>query len=628
MALDKDENDSNTSIFVRKVPFHVSSASFSSFFSEIAPVKHAMIVTDSEMKTSKGYGFVSFSTHADAKKAICELKKRSLDGHFLKAEFAKRRHRNDKKDTLKEHKEAEGVSKKLLRPFLIVRNLPWSVRKKDDAFFLKFRKYGKVINVIIPRKKGGKMSGFAFVHMKKMSAAENAIKNINGVELNGRQVAVDWALSQDEWKSFLEKEKKNHEDTSFHSEPSLLEEKDIISCAGSENEINSQDLSIIEEKQGISDVPNDDNEKTLFVKNLSSETTNNILFSHFRQFGSLKYARVVIDSFTGKAKGTAFVCFHNKADMENCLKMYQNILQQSDLVSKKSSILVQNEMINDNAKKFILDGHLLSVFPSLHKKNISEVENSNRKEGKYILKKNFDKRNLFLLNEGYIDSKSPLFNLLSETELSMRNQSLTQRKKLLEKNPSLYISLTRLAVRNIPKDISDKELKALAREACVNFAKEVRENKRMPLTREEKLRDGNPKKGKKGIVRQAKILQEKNGEKRGCGFIEYVGHRWALMGLRWLNGRKISSKKNENIKKSLIVEFALENINVVNRRKERENRDKKKVQSRIDDKILKESEKKRNRDESSDLSEAEDKKRIRLSYIISRKRRERKARRR
>ncbi|KAG5440399.1 hypothetical protein PCK2_000532 [Pneumocystis canis] len=237
---------------------------------------------------------------------------------------------------------------------------------------------------------------------------------------------------------------------------------------------------------------------------------------------------------------------------------YQSLSRQSLLMNKKSSILVQDEVIDDNSKQFVLDGHLLSIFPALSKDEISVIENNNKKERKHILGEKIDKRNIFLLNEGHIDPKSSLYNLLNETERNIRNQNLSQRKKLLEKNPSLYVSLTRLAVRNIPKGLSDKDLKTLARKACVNFAKEVKENERMPLTREEKLRDGNPKKGKKGIVRQAKILEEKNGQKRGCGFIEYVGHRWALMGLRWLNGRKISSKKDENIKKRLIVEFALE----------------------------------------------------------------------
>ncbi|KAG5513378.1 hypothetical protein PMAC_001441 [Pneumocystis sp. 'macacae'] len=645
MAQDKDGNARNTSLFVRGVPVDVSSSSFASFFAEIGRVKHAMIVTDPETKKSKGYGFVSFLTHSDAENAIREVKKRALGGHFLKAEFAKPRHRSDKK-ALEEDMETDKLKKVRLRPFLIIRNLPWSVRKKDHAFFLEFGKYGKVVNVIVPRKKGGKMSGFAFVQMKKMSAAEEAMKHINGVEWDGRHVAVDWALSQTEWKDFLEREKKHVQDMDADGRALLssskskdvmtdtesIESMESMKSASPSNELDSQkdspkDSLIKENWKSQTTSYDNSNEKTLFVRNLSFQTTDNILFSHFCQFGRVKYARVVIDASTGKSKGTAFVCFHHKADMENCLNVYRGLTQHSHLsVNKKSSVL-QNRMVDDNVEKFVLDGYLISVFPALNKEDISAIEDNNRKERRHMLGKNSDKRNIFLLNEGYIDPESSLFHLLNETERDMRNQSLIQRKKLLEKNSSLYISLTRLAVRNIPTDVSDKDLKALARKACVGFAKEVKENKRAPLTREEKLRDGNPKKGKKGIVRQAKILQEKNGRTRGCGFIEYVGHRWALMGLRWLNGRKIGSKNNENGRKRLIVEFALENINVVNRRKERENKNRKRIQLEIEDKVIQRMEKKRKRDENPDLNE-EDKKRRRLSYIISRKRRERKVRKR
>lgn len=620
MAEKDDKNELNTSIFVWKIPLKTTLESFISFFSKITPIKHATIVTDPETKQSKGYGFVSFLTHLDAKKAILELNKREIDGQFLKAEFAKRRNRKD--SSILKNSIVIEKKKKKLRPFLIIRNLPWSIRKKDDAFFSKFSEYGKVINVIIPRRKGGKMSGFAFVHMKKRSEAENALKNINGFELNGRNIAVDWMLSQSEWKEFLEKEKDHQEEKDLENLSESLEED--ITVQTKFDEINFED-TLVEKNEKNLCIPDDNNEKTLFIKNISLNTTNELLFSHFRQFGPLKYVRLVIDTFTRKSKGTAFVCFLNKDDMNNCLELYRNISQKSSLLIDKSSLL-QNEVIDDNIRKFLLDGRLLSVFPALNKEEVSVIQDNNRKERKHMLGKNLDKKNIFLLNEGYIDPKSPFYELLNETDRNMRNQSLNQRKKLLEKNPSLYISLTRLSVRNIPKDISDKDLKALAREACVNFAKEVKENKRMPLTQEEKLRDGNPKKGKKGIVRQAKIIKGKNGHKLGYGFIEYVGHRWALMGLRWLNGRKISSKKNKDIKKRLIVEFALENINVVKRRQEREEKSREKNKLKIQNKVIEQKERKRKRCSSLGSNDLEDKKKVRISYIISRKRRERKTR--
>jgi nucleolar protein 4 len=105
------------------------------------------------------------------------------------------------------------------------------------------------------------------------------------------------------------------------------------------------------------------------------------------------------------------------------------------------------------------------------------------------------------------------------------------------------------------------------------------------------------KKRGKGIVRQAKVVFETPagskvgedtgaGRSRGYGFIEYYTHRNALMGLRWLNGhavdykvegkapksKKAAKEALEDKRKRLIVEFAIENANVVSRRSDREDK--------------------------------------------------------
>jgi len=182
----------------------------------------------------------------------------------------------------------------------------------------------------------------------------------------------------------------------------------------------------------------------------------------------------------------------------------------------------------------------------------------------------------------------------------MREASAKQRKTLIESNPSLHLSLTRLSVRNLPRTITSKDLKQLAVQGLVGFARDVKDGKRQKLNREELNRGGEDdkrseadrKSRKKGVVRQAKIVfegregakvEEKSGagRSRGYGFIEYYTHRSALMGLRWLNGHSVGYQATEQKgkgkmsqemiaerKKRLIVEFAIENAQVVKRRKE------------------------------------------------------------
>jgi len=160
----------------------------------------------------------------------------------------------------------------------------------------------------------------------------------------------------------------------------------------------------------------------------------------------------------------------------------------------------------------------------------------------------------------------------------LREASLKQRKTLLQNDPNLHLSLTRLSVRNVPRWVTPTDLKQLARKAIPGFAEDVKEGRRQPITKEEARRDGEDGKEAeaqrrskgKGVVKQAKVQLEKaGGRSRGYGFIEYFSHRHALMGLRWLNGREVEGK-GEGGKKRLIVEFAIENVNVTVRRKERE----------------------------------------------------------
>lgn len=155
-------------------------------------------------------------------------------------------------------------------------------------------------------------------------------------------------------------------------------------------------------------------------------------------------------------------------------------------------------------------------------------------------------------------------------------------------------------MRNIPRSVGSKELKALARQAVVGFAKDVKEGKRQKLSEEELIRGGDTmraadhsrKEAGKGVVKQAKVVFEGEGgskvdeasgagRSRGYGFIEYHTHRNALMGLRWLNGHSIGYQVKDpkaeldrealqDRKKRLIVEFAIENAQVVHRRAERE----------------------------------------------------------
>ncbi|KAF4446050.1 hypothetical protein F53441_10274 [Fusarium austroafricanum] len=603
------------SLFVRSLPPGATSESLTDFFSQHYPVKHATVVVDQKTKESRGYGFVTFADAEDAAEAKKALNNQDWNGRRIRIDVAEPRQRNNTTGELPAHK---ARKEELQRPpKLIVRNLPWSIKTSEQLNHL-FRSFGKVKFADLPQSKG-KLKGFGFVTLRGRQNAERALEAINGKEIDGRTLAVDWAVDKDIWEKQQPEEEiksKKGQDEQEGDE----DEDDQTSSEGSDDEdgeggaeVNRDDqldadlknffknhMENLEDEDDDDEEDNEDDENneedqkevqnqapkrmtdntsTVFIRNLPFTTTDDQLKDFFGHFGKVRYARVVMDKVTEKPAGTGFVCFVDVDDAKSCIKGAPR--PQAPVAAAKNSIL-QDESADPDGK-YTLDGRLLQVAQAVNKQEATNLADSS------LAKRNEkDKRKLFLLNEGAIDRSSPLFNLLTPLEMQMRQASAAQRKKLVQGNPSLHLSLTRLALRNIPRNMDSKDLKELARKAVVEFAKDVKAGRRQPLSKEENARDGKDAKEKeherkvkgKGIIRQAKIvfesgqgqkMKEKDGGKsRGYGFIEYTSHHWALMGLRYLNGIQLENEAGK--KQRLVVEFAIENAQVVQRRRANEER--------------------------------------------------------
>ncbi|KAK2875360.1 hypothetical protein FQN49_001654 [Arthroderma sp. PD_2] len=629
-------------LFVRSLPTTATSESLTEHFSQSYPLKHATVVLDPQTKQSKGYGFVTFTDHEDAELAAKELNNSVLEGKKIKIELAEPRHREiDEKEGKSVPSSVPSKVKELkdkrkqeaLPPKLIIRNLPWSVTEPEHLELL-FRSYGKIKHAVVP-KKGTRVAGFGFVVMRGRKNAERAIEGVNGKEVDGRTLAVDWAVDKNEWDSMNnaaedstdkeaggdgeEAEEKEHLDVVDDGESDADSEDGGVEL-GDENEDDdismgdAEDDDLDEEEEEEEDENREDerNVSTIFIRNLPFSATDETLHEHFSKFGPLRYARVVLDPATDRPRGTAFVCFYNAEDAASCIRgaprdadaAHGKDPRQKAATRQMHSVL-ENEN-NDPSGKYTMDCRVLQISQAVSRAEAGrlEEEGSSRRETR-----DHDKRRLFLLSEGTIPSNSPAYSKLSETERKMREASAKQRQKLIKSNPMLHVSLTRLSVRNLPRHIDSKALKALAREAVVGFAKDVKNGLRKPISWEESRRSAAlmkeaehlRKSQKKGIVKQAKVVFEgKDGGKtndqagagrsRGYGFIEYATHRNSLMGLRWLNGHAVEASASTpnadpaDRKKRLIVEFALENAQVVNRRRERETNTRKAAQSSADDK--------------------------------------------
>lgn len=80
---------------------------------------------------------------------------------------------------------------------LYVGGLAYSVTDEELNDF--FKTEGSVVSaVVIKDKYSGQSKGFGFVEMEDLKEGQNAIKTLNGKELNGRAIMVNQARPQED----------------------------------------------------------------------------------------------------------------------------------------------------------------------------------------------------------------------------------------------------------------------------------------------------------------------------------------------------------------------------------------------------------------------------------------------
>ncbi|KAI8903564.1 hypothetical protein EDD86DRAFT_184714, partial [Gorgonomyces haynaldii] len=465
---------------------------------------------------------------------------------------------------------------------LIVRNLSFMSRKEHLQTV--FGVYGKLVDCVVPIV-DGKSKGFGFVQFENLEDAEKAIKGVNGQKILNRPVAVDWALAKNEYDRLAAEEKENP------VEETEVEETVEEETESKEETVDPDQADIVDEDMGYEDeeqlqrdlkqAKESEQDRTLFIRNLSFETTEDTLFKSFKKFGRLAYAKITKDSVTKLSKGNGFVCFSKVEDAESCLKAFEKAQelhqvtqyeQKTSLVPEMPEALKEDQSVLD----FTIDGRFVSVTTLVSKRIAQELTHVGK-----VNKRQKDKRNLYLMREGVIFPESEAAKTLTEQEMEKRKEQYVARKKLLQQNPNLFISKTRLSVRGIDSFVNDQILRQTAKTGVIKFWEEIKEGKREPLEREvleeEEAQSIKPAPERRILIKQAKVLldleksdtKQKVGKSKGFGFVEFEHHTDALACLRWMNNNPDAFSQDGKKAKRPIVEFATENNLVLKRREER-----------------------------------------------------------
>ena len=80
---------------------------------------------------------------------------------------------------------------------LFVGSLPWGV---DDAALAQlFAQAGTVVSAqVVKDRETGRSRGFGFVEMSSEEEANNAVKNLNGADIDGRKIVVNIARPRED----------------------------------------------------------------------------------------------------------------------------------------------------------------------------------------------------------------------------------------------------------------------------------------------------------------------------------------------------------------------------------------------------------------------------------------------
>uniref|UniRef100_A0A2I3SAR4 Polyadenylate-binding protein n=1 Tax=Pan troglodytes TaxID=9598 RepID=A0A2I3SAR4_PANTR len=240
-------------IFIKNLDKSIDNKALYDTFSAFGNILSCKVVCDEN--GSKGYGFVHFETQEAAERAI-----EKMNGMLL----------NDRKvfvGRFKSRKEREAELGARAKEFTNVYIKNFGEDMDDERLKDLFGKFGPALSVKVMTDESGKSKGFGFVSFERHEDAQKAVDEMNGKELNGKQIYVGRAQKKVERQTELKRK----------------------------FEQMKQDR--ITRYQGVN----------LYVKNLDDGIDDERLRKEFSPFGTITSAKVMMEG--GRSKGFGFVCF-------------------------------------------------------------------------------------------------------------------------------------------------------------------------------------------------------------------------------------------------------------------------------------------------------------------------------
>jgi nucleolin len=188
---DKVEDGSTKTIFVGNLSWAVDNDRLAQEFADCGEVTSARVQLDRNTGKSRGFGYVTFATTEAVDAAISLSGTKEIDGRTLNLDKSTENGANKEKRA-----QAFGDVRSAPSKVLFVGNLSWST--VEDTLWDAFSEYGEVTSVRIPTdRESGKPKGYGYIEFGAVESAQKAITAMNGKDLDGRQIRLDFTQPRD-----------------------------------------------------------------------------------------------------------------------------------------------------------------------------------------------------------------------------------------------------------------------------------------------------------------------------------------------------------------------------------------------------------------------------------------------
>ncbi|KAG1856319.1 hypothetical protein C8R48DRAFT_302937 [Suillus tomentosus] len=180
------------SIFVGRLSWNIDNDWLAQEFASCGEVVSAQVQTDRATGKSRGFGYVHFAS-ADAVEKALQMNGKEIDGRPVNIDKSTP---PDKSAVRENRAKSFGDTQSPVSSVLFVGNLSFGVN--EDQLWEVFGEHGDVKSVRVPTDRdSGRPKGFAYVEFSAVEAAQTAHGQLQGYELDGRSLRLDYSQPRD-----------------------------------------------------------------------------------------------------------------------------------------------------------------------------------------------------------------------------------------------------------------------------------------------------------------------------------------------------------------------------------------------------------------------------------------------